>query len=190
MKKLFVLLLGLVLALGLTGCNNDPLVDEDNNYWATGQFAGWGDAAGNTDYQMEAIAKNDDRVDGLELDDVMYLYLLEVTLPDGEAGWTVTYTIDGTETTVDGNLTVKIIKTDATDADNIPVWWAQSPESGELTNLTEETLYVPPFVEENVDGAGTWNDNPIAFEAGTYYLVFAQYEDGSRAIGLVEVPAE
>jgi len=217
MKKLFALLLAFVLAFGVVACTEeattteaatteaatteeattteevttlDPdrlLVDEDKSYWATGQFAGWGDAAGNTMYQMEAIAATDAIVADLDVEGAALLYAKLITLPAGEAGWTATYTIDGTETTFDGNLTVKMIRTSATDEDNIPEWWAQSPESGAITNLTEDTLYIPPFVEENVDGAGTWNDNPVALEAGTYFMVFAEYEDGSRAFGLVDI---
>ncbi len=139
---------------------------------------------------MVAIAKNDERVASLkdELKDVEFLYLLEATLPADDAGWAVTYKIDGTVTELNGNLTVKVIRTTVDDSDARD-WWAQSPESGEINNLTPDTLYIPPFVEENVDQAGGWNDNPAALAAGTYYIVFAEFEDGSRALGLVEVPA-
>jgi hypothetical protein len=41
-------------------------------------------------------------------------------------------------------------------------------------------------VEENVNMAGGWNDNPVALAAGHYYLIFAEF-DGSRAMGLVPV---
>jgi hypothetical protein len=88
---------------------------------------------------------------------------------------------------VDGNLTVKIIRTDAADKDSIN-FWVQSKESGKVKNLTPDTLYIPPFVEENVGGAGAWNDNPIAFEAGTYDIVFAEKGAGTTAerfLGLV-----
>jgi len=186
MKKLFVLLLALVLSIGLLGCSNDPLVNAEKDYYVTGNFNGW-DTVADTG-MMEAIAKNDDRVATLkdDLKDVEYLYLKEIVLPTDLAGWDVTYTIDGTVTVLDGNLTVKVIRTTAADSDARD-WWAQSPESGEITNLTPATLYIPAFVEENVDGAGGWNDNPVALVAGTYYAVFAEYEDGSRALGLVLV---
>lgn len=185
MKKLVLLLVVLFGAFALVGCvSGEILADEAHDYYATGQFAGWGEAVGNEDYKMVAIARNDERIKSI-VDDTkgaVYLYLLEITLPEGEAGWTVTYKIDGVEKVLDGNLTVKMIRTDA--GDEIPNWWGQSPESGKIDNLTPETLYIPPFVEENVDQAGGWNDNPVAMEAGTYYLVYVKYED-SQALALI-----
>ncbi|HCZ24538.1 MAG TPA: hypothetical protein DHV05_06805 [Acholeplasmataceae bacterium] len=77
---------------------------------------------------------------------------------------------------------MKMIRTDL--GDEVPNWWGQSPESGEIENLTPETLYVPPFVEENVDMAGGWNDNPAALAAGTYYFVYVKYES-SQAFALI-----
>ena len=45
----------------------------------------------------------------------------------------------------------------------------------------------PTFSQQCIDNAGGWNDNPIALLAGTYYAVFAEFEDGSRALGLIAV---
>jgi hypothetical protein len=123
---------------------------------------------------MEAVALNDSRIGQVrnQLNDATAIYVLEIELPAGAAGWDVTYTISGTEKKYDGNLTVKVIQT-AT-GDDIPNYWAQSPESGRVTSLTPTTLYVPPFVEENVGGAGSWNDNPVVIGGpGKYTLVFA-----------------
>jgi hypothetical protein len=183
MKKVLVLLLGLVLTFALVGCNN-PLVNEEKDYYATGNFNGWDTVESG---KMEAIAKNDERVSAIksELSGVKFLYLVEGTLPTDAAGWSVTYKIDGTVTELDGNLTVKVIRTEAGEPDERN-WWAQSPESGEIKNLTPDTLYIPPFVEENVDQAGGWNDNPAALEAGTYYIVFAEFTDGTRGLGLIK----
>ena len=188
MKKVLALLLGLVLSFGLMGCNS-PLENADKDYYVTGQFNGW-DTVEETG-RMEAIAKNDDRVADIkdQLDDVEFLYLKEIVLPATDAGWTVTYKIDGTVTELNGNLTVKVIRTTAGDPDARD-FWAQNPESGAVNNLTPTTLYIPPFVEENVDQAGTWNDNPVALAAGTYYAVFAEYSNGDLGLGLIEVPAE
>ena len=185
MKKLVLLLVALFGAFALVGCvSGDILADEAHDYYATGNFAGWGDAVGNDAYMMEAIARNDERIESIvkETKGAVYLYLLEVTLPTTDAGWTVTYTIDGTETVYNGNLTLKMIRTDA--GDEVPNWWGQSPESGKIDNLTPETMYIPPFVEENVGGAGGWNDNPIAFAAGTYYFVYVKFES-SQAFALI-----
>jgi len=187
MKKLLVLVVALVATFGLTACGSDEILENESKaYYATGQFNGW---SAQDDFEMEAIKLSDERVASIKSDlkGVESLYILEITLPTDEAGWTVTYTIDSKEVVVDGYLTVKIIKTDAADKDSVD-FWAQSPESGKVKNLTPDTLYIPPFVEENVDDAGTWNDNPIAFEAGTYYIVFAEKGAGTTAerfLGLV-----
>ncbi len=183
MKKLLLLVLGLGLALGLAGCNK-PLENPDKDYYVTGQFNGWDTVVAG---KMVAIAINDDRVADIKADlkGATALYLLEIVLPSTAAGWDITYKIGGTVATYDGNLTVKVIRTTLGDSDARD-WWAQSPESGEIDNLTPTTLYIPPFVEANVDQAGGWNDNPVALAAGTYYAVFAEFE-GSRALGLIVV---
>lgn len=176
MKKVLMTIVTLVLAFVLVACGGkEPLPNETKNFWVTGQFASWGDAVGNDDYLMEAVAPKDERLKSVydQIKKAEWLYALEITFPAGEAGWEASYTIDGEKVTVDGNLTVKVIQTAKADELNIPEWWAQSPESGKLNNLTPDTLYVPPFVEENVNDAGGWNDNPITFEAGTYYAVLA-----------------
>lgn len=193
MKKLFVLLVAVVVSFGLVACGgNDPLVDAEHNYWASGNFAGWGDAAGDADYQMEAIALNDERVASIkgDLKNAEFLYLKEIVLPTDEAGWgdgSPKYTIDGVEKVFDGNLTVKVLRSAVDDEANVPEFWAQNSESGAISNLTPETFYIPTYAETVDDGSGTWADNPVAMEAGTYYLIFAQFEDGTRAMGLIPV---
>jgi hypothetical protein len=187
MKKLFTLFVVLFVAIALFACadpNDTVLVDEAHDYYVTGNFAGWGGAAGNPDYKMEAIAINDARVASIkaQLKGATGLYIIEIVLPSTAAGWDVTYKVDNTVTVFDGNLTVKVIQTDA--GDDIPNFWAQNPESGKINNLTPATLYIPPFVEENVDQAGTWNDNPVARAAGTYYLVFVIFQ-GSKSAALI-----
>jgi len=41
-------------------------------------------------------------------------------------------------------------------------------------------------MEDNIHQAGGWNDNIVAYQAGTYYLVFAEYEN-YRAMGLIPI---
>lgn len=186
MKKLFLLVLVAIASFALVGCvSGEVLVDEAHDYYVTGQFAGWGDAPGNDDYLMEAIARNDERIDSIVKDtkDAKFLYLAEITLPAEDAGWEVTYTIDGEEVVVNGNQTVKMIRTDA--GDIVTNWWAQSPESGEMVNLTPDTFYIPPFDDTDADGGGDWNANPIAYEAGDYYFVYVKYEDNTQALALI-----
>jgi len=185
MKKIFGLLVVLAMTFALVGCvSGTVLEDTEHDYYGVGAFNSW--TASDATYQMEAIARNDDRVASIvdATKGATALYLVEITLSSDDAGWTVSYTIDGTDYTLNGNLTVKVIRTAA--GDEVPDWWGQSPESGAISNLTPDTLYIPPFVEENVDNAGGWNDNPVAYEAGSYYLVFAQF-DGSKGMALIAV---
>ncbi|HCZ24539.1 MAG TPA: hypothetical protein DHV05_06810 [Acholeplasmataceae bacterium] len=66
MKKLVLLLVALFGAFALVGCvSGEVLVDETHDYYATGQFAGWGDAVGNEDFKMTAIARNDERIESI-----------------------------------------------------------------------------------------------------------------------------
>ncbi|MFP4478320.1 MAG: hypothetical protein ACLFPM_02660 [Candidatus Izemoplasmatales bacterium] len=194
-KKLSLFALLVVGLFTMVACNNQDdviLEDETYDYYITGQFADWGNAFGNEDYKMEPIALNDERVASIkgDLEGAELLYVIEVTFPDEDAGWTQAYTIDDEEIEVNGNQTVKFARTEIIDEEVIPTWWAPSPESGEIHNLTEDTLYIPNYVDPDgddfVDGLGSWNDNPIVFEPGTYTMVFA-YMDGQRWFGALEV---
>ena len=158
---------------------------ENASHFLTGNFAGWGEAIGNENYKMEAIALNDARVASIrrDLSGATALYILEVTFPAVEAGWTLNYKIDGVNRVFDGNLSFKVVRTSSTD-EGIPLWWGQSPESGKFNNLTPNMIYVPPFTEENIDGAGAWNDNPVVLEAGTYYIIFAEI-GSARYVGAI-----
>lgn len=188
MKKLLVVLLAVFSVFGLTACNNEVLASENKDYYVTGNFNGW---AAKDDAKMTAIAISDDRVASIkkELKGVEVLYLLEVTLPSTLADWSVgPYTIDGEEVSVNGNLTVKVIRTAKDDKDVVD-FWAQNKESGKITNITPDTLYIPTYAETVTDGSGTWADNPIAYEAGTYYVIFAEKGaglDAVRMLGLIK----
>jgi hypothetical protein len=175
MKKIVFLFVLLFSAAALAGCASNPLENTEKAYYATGQWGGWGEGIGQEANKMTPIALNDARVASVkdQLKGATALYIFEWVIPTTEAGWTVTYKINGVDKTVDGNFALKVVRTAVDDADLID-WWGQSPESGKLNNLTPSTLYVPPFVEENVDQAGGWNDNPIALTAGTYYIVYAE----------------
>ena len=163
----------------------DLLENIDKDYYVTGQFNGFDTVLSGL---MTAISICDGRISSIQtdLEGVKYLYIAEVTFLDTDAGWTVAYTIDGTDYILNGNLTVRIIRTIIGDSDTRD-WWAQSPESGAITNLTSDTLYIPPFVEEDIDQAGTWNDNLVVYIAGTYYAVFAEFADGTRGLALIPV---
>lgn len=188
MKKMLGLFVLAFAAFMLVACTDTKTVlqDDAHTYYATGQFAGWGDAVGQAPYTMKATNRGDSRIKSIssDLKDAKFIYVLEVTLSSEAAGWDVTYKINGEVKALDGNLTLKVIQTDV-DAE-APNWWGQSPESGKVVSLTPDTLYVPPFVEESVDQAGGWNDNPIALAAGTYYFVYVQYATDSHGFALIK----
>ena len=186
MKKLVLLLVALFGAFALVGCvSGEVLVDDAHDYYVTGQFAGWGDAVGDEDFQMEAIARNDERIKSIvkETKDAQFIYIFEATFPSAAAGWTAgPYKVDGVSNTYDGNLTFKVIRTNA--GEDIPNWWGQSPESGKFDNLTPETAFMPAFVETGTDDSGAWNDNPVVLAAGTYYVVYIKFAD-SQAVAVI-----
>jgi len=194
MKRIVLMFVAVFAALALVACATTTteapiLARADKDYYATGNFAGWGGAVGSEDYKMEAIRVTDARVASIvsQLTGATALYIKEVVLPSGAAGWDVSYTIGGVVTVFDGNLTVKVVRTLAGDADSID-FWAQNPESGAITNLTPATLYMPTFQAENTDGTGDHNSNPVAKAAGTYYLVYAEFGTTSKAMALIVKP--
>lgn len=162
----------------------DILVNLEKDYYATGNFNGWNTVVSG---KMESISRFDSRVSSIidELVGVNYLYILEITIPAESSGWNVVYKIDGVNQSFDGNLTLRIIRTDAGDPDSRD-FWAQSSESGKIDNLTPSTLYIPTYAESVSDGSGTWNDSSVALVAGTYYIVFAEFDE-SKAMGLIMI---
>jgi hypothetical protein len=187
MKKLMLVALSFFALFAFTGCySNDILANTAKDYYATGnwQTPSWGGVTGDATKKMTAIAMSDERLDGLQktLKGATAIYVYELVLPAELAGWPASIWADGVETVVDGNLCVKVIRTAAGDGDTID-FWAQSPESGLITNLTPSTLYIPEFVE-TADGNGAWNDNPVARAAGKYWLIYAEVGT-AKFMGLV-----
>lgn len=207
MKKFIPLVL--LVSGALASCGTGPiLADEDHLYFAVGNFNGWGGALEvldeeeeNFTYAMEAISVSDSRVSSIKskLKNPEFLYVLRIVLPSTVATSSKTYTRTngGTAETFNGNLTLKIIQADVVDVGEevIPNWYGQAPESGVVNNLTPETIYIPPFLEQAPwAGSGAWNDDPVALTAGTYTAVFgSQIFEGDTLpelfLGLVSVTA-
>ena len=192
MKKLLLSFLAIVALVTLTACGGGGILeDEGHSYFATGNFAGWGEAIGRQSNLMEAIELSDERVSSIRSDlrGATALYILAIDLPSADAGWGETYTVNGVSTLFNGNQTVKVVRTTSTDQD-VPLWWGPSPESGRINNLTPDTLFMPEYIDDNSpdynadEGTGHWNTNPVALESGSYYIVFAVI-DGARYMGLV-----
>lgn len=195
MKRLQVLLVAVFALFVLAACGGEDKVLENTtkDYYVTGQFNGWGPKEG---FKMEAIKLSDERIASVkgQLKGVQSLYIHEITLPAELADWSEKYMIDGTLTEFNGNLTVKIIRTEKDDVDAMS--WMPSPEGGELKNITPDTMVMPMYRDEaevpaENDNLGHWNNNPVAKEAGDYYVVFAEKGAGREAvrfIGLIKKP--
>lgn len=203
MKKIVTLVLVAMLAVSclfaLAACNK-PLANPDYDYVITGQFNGWGvpftdesKTAIDEKYHMEAIAISDKRVASIkdQLVDVQYIYIVEHTVLDSGAGWDFGYALtEGAEKTMfDGNQAIKVIKTKYTEVEGIGAWeqnWL--PDAGNTTfkSLTPDTLYMPPHSEAGSwKDSGGWNDNPAVLKAGTYYIVFVEFTDGTFGLGAI-----
>lgn len=191
MKRIVLMFVAVFAALALVACATTTteapiLARADKDFYVTGNFNGWDTKA---DFKMVAIRATDSRVASIasQLTGATALYIMEITLPATAAGWDVTYKVGGVDTTFDGNLTVKVIRTPIGDPDTRD-FWAQNPESGAITNLTPATLYMPTFQAENTDGTGDHNSNPVAKAAGTYYAVFVEFGSTSKAMALIVKP--
>lgn len=187
MKKSFI---GLFLAsLLLVGCGGKTvLVDDKFDYYATGQWADWGNATktvkedGSKKFKMEAVSVSDARVKPLKKElkkaTMLYVYEVELVKLTGEGAWTNSFKVnegDAEKTVFDGGLAVKVIQVANDDPDLIPVYWAQGPESGRVHNLTPDTFWLPPYSEAPAfEDSGTWADNPFAYEAGSYTIVWGR----------------
>ena len=176
--KVIAIVLTLVLALGsLVACTPDTVLENtEKDYYVTGQFAGWGDAVGKDQFRMTAVSLKDARVAALkaQLKGAKYLYVLEhVVITDSGAGWTAQYVENGAVKDCDGHQTMKWLQ--VAKGQEAPDWWAQSPESGPVTSLTPDLLWIPGFTETPAVGPD-WNGNPVVLKAGTYTVVFAMVE--------------
>ena len=160
--------------------------EDEFYYYITGNFAGWADAFGDINYLMMDTSLDSPVLSEL-YDQLQYaseIYTVEVILPTETAGWYHEYTIDGVPTMFDGNLTVKFAYTNYIDGFTIPMFWAPSPESGQIMNLTPDTLFLPEYVAEAINGGGNWNDNPVVFVPGHYTMVVAMI-DGQLWFGAI-----
>ncbi|MDL2292463.1 hypothetical protein LJC17_02605 [Acholeplasma sp. OttesenSCG-928-E16] len=190
MKKVLTLLVALVAAVSLVACTTNFTADDAHDYYVTGQFAGWGDATAKPEFKMEAVASDaDERVASIKADlkKAVHVYIIELTFAvDASVDWTVDYTINGEAKSLNGNLAVKFLQTNA--GEEAPNWWGQNKESGEFKSLTPSTIYFPPYRETDTAGdlGGTWADNPVMLAEGTYYIVYVQYSATSHAVAAIK----
>lgn len=172
MKKLLIVALMLLTSISMVGCVSDEvLANADKDYYVTGQFAGWGDVTKVDTFKMTAIALSDERVKPFvkQLKGATALYIFEVSITEG-ATWSTDVERNSLKQSFNGNHAVKIVRT-ATD-DEIVELWLPSPEAS-VTNLTPETYWVPEYVEAST-GNGSWENNPVVYLNGTYYVIYAE----------------
>ena len=214
MKKFVTLMLVALVAVSalfaLTAC--DAPKDPKNQYVCTGQWNGWDKTTITDDGPLEsalmtAIKADDARVAPIkdDLKDAKYIYIFEQEFTnnkkdDGtwEAGWSIRYklTEDAEDyTEVDGNMTVKVIRTRYEEVEvgeeKVSSWvkeWIPSPENHNIKTLTPDTFYLPNMASasEAWEGSGDWSGNPMVLKAGTFYVVYVEYNDGSMGMGLIE----
>ncbi len=204
MKKIVTLVLVAMLAIScvvaLAACQAEPLANPDYDYIITGQFNGWGVPKDANDaskidakYQMEAIAVSDARVASIkaQLKNAKYLYIVEHVVTDTGAGWDFGYALtEGAAVTkFDGNQAIKVIKTKYTEEGGVGAWeqnWLPDAGNTTVVSLTPGTIYLPPHSEApTYENSGAWNDNPAVLTAGTYYIVFVEYTDGTFGLGAI-----
>lgn len=170
--------------------DEENAVEPEYDYYVTGNFAGWDETFGDPEYHFQMTHIDDPNISTLrdQLISADNIYTVDIQIPDESAGWDFSYTIDGSEVVFDGNLTIKFAKTETIYGDAIPMWWAPSPESGQVYNLTPETLFMPSYVDSNsddyIEGLGDWNSNPVVYEPGIYRIVLSEI-DGSLYLGAI-----
>lgn len=204
MKKLVTILLVAILAAScicvFAACEK-PLADTDGfSYVITGDWNGWkvnvdpdDETKLDAQYAMEAIALSDSRVKSIkdQLEGVKLLYIGEHEFVNEGAGWdiTVSLTEGATPSVFNGNMAIKVLQTKYETLGDASSWsgeWIPNAKTANARTLTPDTLYIPPFSEvETYTGSLTWKDNPVALEAGTYYVVFAAFTDGTFGLGLI-----
>ena len=211
---LLVAMLAVSCVFVLTACeekySDEVLADSENSYQITGAFNGW---KVNTDpedptkldaqYTMTAVALTNEVLKDIRKDlrdsngGAKFVYIAEHTFTnnkneDGtwEAGWNVAYALEeGADVTEwDGNMALKVLRVKYSEEgeDYTIDSWLPFPAAIGFRSLTPSTVYIPPRSEEPAwENSGAWNDNPVALEAGDYYVVFAVFNDGSFGLGLI-----
>lgn len=158
-----------------------------DGFYITGNFAGWSDSFSNPDYQMIPTASDNPLFAGMNpiIQTASEIYIIDVMIPSEDAGWSEFYNIGGTSYEFNGNLTVKFAYVQDYSGTMVPNYWAPSPESGVVYNLTPESLYIPDYVDDYNNPGGNWNSNPALFESGRYIMVVAVIE-GELWFGAIE----
>lgn len=174
MKKIFLALTAVICLLALTACNK-ILSNENAQYYVL-------NITGSDEVTMTPIATNDSRVNAIKdaIKDALYLYIAEITLTEVSGAATIIHDIDDELVGFNAGLGVEIKKTGAEN------WVGQSVDSGKIENLTTNTLFIPPFNAALVDGIPNFANKAVALEAGSFYVVFAEFAGNIKTLGLIK----
>ena len=208
MKKIFTVLLSLLMVLALAACSNgggkkaEPLADESHAAWvvhgqyllADGTENGWNgkDTAVYEASSMTAISLDDVKAldealyNTLSGKDVKYLYMTDVVFGTNDAGWTTDALIDGKMHKANGSYAFKVAQCSVDqDGDNTVYaedQWISDPKTAYAESLTPATLFMPVWQEEADENGFSWASNPVVIGGpGLYTLVCAQYNAVSAA---------
>jgi hypothetical protein len=160
-----------------------PLSNVDYEYYLMSIETHWN---AKKNIKFNAIFLSDPRVASIrhQLDGVSALYVAEANFSSISSGWSHSYKINGVTTAFDGSVLFKVAVTYFGFPDRTKCI-VPSTDSGEVINLTSDTLYIPTYQDGDFDGTGNKNSNLAVFQPGTYYIIYAEYADASRAIGLI-----
>lgn len=208
MKKLFVILLAVLMVVSMTACkktpaaNAEPLADKDHAAWvAHGQYLladgtqnGWGgkDTEVYEKSSLKAISLEDVKAidqnlyETLSKKDVKFLYTIDLVFGTNDAEWNCKFLKDGKVYIANGSYAFKVAQCNVdVDGEN-KVYsedqWISDPKTAYAESLTPDTMFMPTWQEEKDENGFSWADNPVVIGgAGVYTLVIAQYNNASAA---------
>ena len=220
MKKLFVLMLAVLMVLSMVACGKKaakPLADEGHQAWvAHGQFLledgsenSWNgkDQALYEKSSLTAIAVedvkaiNEDLYKTLSGKQVKYLYKIDLIFGTNDAGWTTDFLKDGKLYHANGSYAFKIAQCTIDVDGDTKIYaedqWISDPKTAYAESLTPDTMFMPVWQEEPDEYGFSWASNPVVTGGpGLYTLVIAQYTNASDpsnpgfGIGLVQKEAK
>ena len=209
---LLVAMLAVSCVFALAACDGkfseEVLADADHEYTITGEWNGWRPNFDKDDstkldakYMMKAVSLTDEiftsskaakkvRKDLRDSNGgAKFVYVIEYTFVNEGATWDIKYaTSEGAEVqTWNGNMAIKVLRnTYNTAAQDWTQDWLPNAGDTNLRSITPDTLYMPPHSEAELwENSGAWNNNPVVLEAGTYYIVFAAFTDGTFGLGAI-----
>ncbi|MBR0137654.1 MAG: hypothetical protein IJM15_04525 [Erysipelotrichaceae bacterium] len=203
MKKLFALLLSVLMVFSLAACKKaEPLADKDHALWtAHGQYLladgtpnSWNgkdselyEKAALTAITLEDVKKiSEDLYKTLQGKNVKYLYTIDLIFGTTDAGWTSECLINGVKHLANGSYCFKFapcnVDVDGDSKVYAEDFWIHDPKIANVESLTPDTVFEPTWQEEPDANGFSWASNPVVIGGpGLYTVVLAQYSTVSAA---------